>query len=137
VQSVIDKQLKELAAAVGPTMGFHIRWGDKIEEDILFVSILSPTRSSLAMRQRSDCVVSVRAAHFEKLYVVIESVYVWRRNGPPRTPRTTSPPSPKTSQMSRLVAPASGWAILCAASTVLLTDASAFIDEPEGHVAVL
>lgn len=38
VQSVIDGQLKALAAAEKPTMGFHIRWGDKIEEDILFVS---------------------------------------------------------------------------------------------------
>ncbi|CAL8469658.1 g9199 [Coccomyxa elongata] len=36
VQSVIDGQLKALAAAEKPTMGFHIRWGDKIEEDILF-----------------------------------------------------------------------------------------------------
>jgi len=40
VQSVIDKSLKALAEAKGPTMGFHIRWGDKIEEDILFVSPL-------------------------------------------------------------------------------------------------
>ena len=38
MQAVIDKQLKDLAAAPGPTMGFHVRWGDKIEEDILFVS---------------------------------------------------------------------------------------------------
>ena len=38
VQEVLDKRLKQLADAKKPTMGFHIRWGDKIEEDILFVS---------------------------------------------------------------------------------------------------
>ena len=37
MKEVVDKRLAELARASKPTMGFHIRWGDKIEEDILFV----------------------------------------------------------------------------------------------------
>jgi len=38
VKDIIDKHLKALEDAPGPTIGFHVRWGDKIEEDILFVS---------------------------------------------------------------------------------------------------
>lgn len=41
VQKTIDKHLKMLAEAPKPTIGFHVRWGDKIEEDILFVSHLA------------------------------------------------------------------------------------------------
>jgi hypothetical protein len=42
VKDVVDKRLRELEGAKKPTIGFHIRWGDKIEEDILFVRALSP-----------------------------------------------------------------------------------------------
>ena len=37
VKAIIEKRLKELAEAPKPVIGFHVRWGDKIEEDILLV----------------------------------------------------------------------------------------------------
>jgi hypothetical protein len=40
VKAIIDKHLKELAEVPKPTIAFHVRWGDKIEEDILLVSQL-------------------------------------------------------------------------------------------------
>ena len=44
VKAIIDKHLKELAEAPKPTIAFHVRWGDKIEEDILLVSHLAHPR---------------------------------------------------------------------------------------------
>ena len=44
VKAIIDKHLKELAEAPKPTIAFHVRWGDKIEEDILLVSQLAHPR---------------------------------------------------------------------------------------------
>ncbi len=37
VKDIIDKRLKELSEAPKPVIAFHVRWGDKIEEDILLV----------------------------------------------------------------------------------------------------
>ncbi len=44
VKAIIDKHLKELAEAPKPTIAFHVRWGDKIEEDILLVTHLAHPR---------------------------------------------------------------------------------------------
>ena len=44
VKAIVDKHLKELTEAPKPTIAFHVRWGDKIEEDILLVSHLALPR---------------------------------------------------------------------------------------------
>ncbi len=50
VRDIIDKRLKELSEAPKPVIGFHVRWGDKIEEDILLVRHLPILMASHASK---------------------------------------------------------------------------------------
>ena len=96
VKQVVDKRLAELARAPKPTIGFHIRWGDKIEEDILFV------RTWPFLSLSSDALLSNGLRHVSGAGLTVAPPC---RNGRPPTPRTTSSPLPKTSQVSRYALP--------------------------------
>ena len=61
VKDIIDKRLKELAEAPKPVIAFHVRWGDKIEEDILLVRHLPDSPAMHAFRM-CDAIVGVVVA---------------------------------------------------------------------------